>query len=225
MNQVSSESAATAADRLRITEIFCSLQGESRSVGWPTVFVRLTGCPLRCGYCDTTYSFHGGQWQTIDDIVAEVRSHGVRHVCVTGGEPLAQKRCIPLLQKLCDAGFEVSLETSGAIDISPVDSRVIRVVDVKTPDSGEASRNHWPNLALLQPRDQVKFVICSRDDYDWSRAVLKEYRLAERCEVLFSPSYAQLPPRELAEWIIADRLPVRFQMQLHKQLWGEEQGR
>ncbi|PJK06126.1 7-carboxy-7-deazaguanine synthase QueE [Lysobacteraceae bacterium NML95-0200] len=225
MNQVSSESAATAADRLRITEIFCSLQGESRSVGWPTVFVRLTGCPLRCGYCDTTYSFHGGQWQTIDDIVAEVRSHGVRHVCVTGGEPLAQKRCIPLLQKLCDAGFEVSLETSGAIDISPVDSRVIRVVDVKTPDSGEASRNHWPNLALLQPRDQVKFVICSRDDYDWSRAVLQEYRLAERCEVLFSPSYAQLPPRELAEWIIADRLPVRFQMQLHKQLWGEEQGR
>lgn len=225
MNQVNSESAAIAADRLRITEIFCSLQGESRSVGWPTVFVRLTGCPLRCGYCDTTYSFHGGQWQTIDDIVAEVRSHGVRHVCVTGGEPLAQKRCIPLLQKLCDAGFEVSLETSGAIDISPVDSRVIRVVDVKTPDSGEASRNHWPNLALLQPKDQVKFVICSRDDYDWSRAVLQEYRLAERCEVLFSPSYAQLPPRELAEWIIADRLPVRFQMQLHKQLWGEEQGR
>lgn len=225
MNQVSSESAATAADRLRITEIFCSLQGESRSVGWPTVFVRLTGCPLRCGYCDTTYSFHGGQWQTIDDIVAEVRSHGVRHVCVTGGEPLAQKRCIPLLQKLCDAGFEVSLETSGAIDISPVDSRVIRVVDVKTPDSGEASRNHWPNLALLQPKDQVKFVICSRDDYDWSRAVLQEYRLAERCEVLFSPSYAQLPPRQLAEWIIADRLPVRFQIQLHKQLWGEEQGR
>ncbi|PJK03914.1 7-carboxy-7-deazaguanine synthase QueE [Lysobacteraceae bacterium NML71-0210] len=225
MNQVNSESAATAADRLRITEIFCSLQGESRSVGWPTVFVRLTGCPLRCGYCDTTYSFHGGQWQTIDDIVAEVRSHGVRHVCVTGGEPLAQKRCIPLLQKLCDAGFEVSLETSGAIDISPVDSRVICVVDVKTPGSGEASRNHWPNLALLQPKDQVKFVICSRDDYDWSRAVLQEYRLAERCEVLFSPSYAQLPPRELAEWIIADRLPVRFQMQLHKQLWGEEQGR
>ncbi|PJK01507.1 7-carboxy-7-deazaguanine synthase QueE [Lysobacteraceae bacterium NML75-0749] len=225
MNQVNSESAATAADRLRITEIFCSLQGESRSVGWPTVFVRLTGCPLRCGYCDTTYSFHGGQWQTIDDIVAEVRSHGVRHVCVTGGEPLAQKRCIPLLQKLCDAGFEVSLETSGAIDISPVDSRVICVVDVKTPGSGEASRNHWPNLALLQPKDQVKFVLCSRDDYDWSRAVLQEYRLAERCEVLFSPSYAQLPPRELAEWIIADRLPVRFQMQLHKQLWGEEQGR
>ncbi|PJK01766.1 7-carboxy-7-deazaguanine synthase QueE [Lysobacteraceae bacterium NML03-0222] len=225
MNQVNSESAAIAADRLRITEIFCSLQGESRSVGWPTVFVRLTGCPLRCGYCDTTYSFHGGQWQTIDDIVAEVRSHGVRHVCVTGGEPLAQKRCIPLLQKLCDAGFEVSLETSGAIDISPVDSRVICVVDVKTPGSGEASRNHWPNLALLQPKDQVKFVICSRDDYDWSRAVLQEYRLAERCEVLFSPSYAQLPPRELAEWIIADRLPVRFQMQLHKQLWGEEQGR
>ena len=142
MNQVNSESAATAADRLRITEIFCSLQGESRSVGWPTVFVRLTGCPLRCGYCDTTYSFHGGQWQTIDDIVAEVRSHGVRHVCVTGGEPLAQKRCIPLLQKLCDAGFEVSLETSGAIDISLVDSRVICVVDVKTPGLGEASRNH-----------------------------------------------------------------------------------
>lgn len=225
MNQATSESAAAAADRLRITEIFCSLQGESRSVGWPTVFVRLTGCPLRCGYCDTTYSFYGGQWQTIDDIVAEVRSHGVRRVCVTGGEPLAQKRCIQLLQKLCDLGLEVSLETSGAIDISQVDSRVIRVVDVKTPDSGEVARNHWPNLALLQPQDQLKFVICSRADYDWSCALLQEHRLAERCEVLFSPSYAQLPPRELAEWIIADRLPVRFQMQLHKQLWGEEQGR
>ncbi|MDO4709505.1 MAG: 7-carboxy-7-deazaguanine synthase QueE [Pseudomonadota bacterium] len=225
MNQASSESAAAAADRLRITEIFCSLQGESRSVGWPTVFVRLTGCPLRCGYCDTTYSFHGGQWQAIDAIVDEVRSHGVRHVCVTGGEPLAQKRCIQLLQKLCDAGFEVSLETSGAIDISQVDSRVIRVVDVKTPGSGEAARNHWPNLEQLQPKDQVKFVICSRADYDWSRSVLQEHRLAERCEVLFSPSYTQVAPRELAEWIIADRLPVRFQMQLHKQLWGEEQGR
>ncbi|PJK11188.1 7-carboxy-7-deazaguanine synthase QueE [Lysobacteraceae bacterium NML120232] len=225
MNQVASESAAAAADRLRITEIFCSLQGESRSVGWPTVFVRLTGCPLRCGYCDTTYSFHGGQWQTIDAIVEEVRSHRVRHVCVTGGEPLAQKRCIQLLEKLCDAGFEVSLETSGAIDISPVDARVICVMDVKTPGSGEVARNHWANLALLRPKDQVKFVICSREDYDWSRALLQEHRLAERCEVLFSPSYTQVAAQELAEWVIADRLPVRFQMQLHKQLWGEAQGR
>lgn len=217
--------SATRAERLRITEIFCSLQGEARAAGWPTVFVRLTGCPLRCGYCDTAYAFHGGEWRDIEAIVDEVKSHGVRHVCVTGGEPLAQKRCIALLKQLCDAGFEVSLETSGALDISEVDPRVSRVVDIKTPGSGEAARNHWDNLPLLAPHDQLKFVICSRDDYEWAKGVLLSQKLDARCEVLFSPSYTQVAPRALAEWIIADRLPVRFQMQLHKQLWGEEQGR
>lgn len=216
---------ANTSDRLRLTEIFLSVQGESRSVGWPTVFVRLTGCPLRCQYCDTAYAFHGGQWWEIDAILAEVAKHGVRHVCVTGGEPLAQKRCLGLLSRLCDAGYEVSLETSGAIDVSEVDPRVHRVVDLKTPDSKEQSRNRLENIPLLTPRDQVKFVICSRGDYEWARDMLAEHRLAERCEVLFSPSYTQVPARELAEWVIADRLPVRFQMQLHKQLWGEETGR
>lgn len=216
---------ANSSDRLRLTEIFLSVQGESRSVGWPTVFVRLTGCPLRCQYCDTAYAFHGGQWWEIDAILAEVAKHGVRHVCVTGGEPLAQKRCIGLLSRLCDAGYEVSLETSGAIDVSEVDQRVHRVVDLKTPDSKEQHRNLLENIPLLTPRDQVKFVICSRGDYEWAREMLAEHRLAERCEVLFSPSYTQVPARELAEWVIADRLPVRFQMQLHKQLWGEETGR
>lgn len=218
-------SAPTGAERLRITEIFCSLQGEARAAGWPTVFVRLTGCPLRCGYCDTAYAFQGGEWRDIEAIVDEVKSHGVRHVCVTGGEPLAQKRCIALLAALCDEGFDVSLETSGAIDIAEVDARVSRVVDIKTPGSNEVARNRWENLPLLTPRDQVKFVVCSREDYDWAKAVLAEYRLADTCEVLFSPSYAQVKPRELADWIVEDRLPVRFQMQLHKQLWGEEQGR
>lgn len=217
--------SAAAADRLRITEIFCSLQGESRTAGWPTVFVRLTGCPLRCGYCDTAYAFHGGEWREIDAIVGEVESHGVRHVCVTGGEPLAQKRCIQLLAKLCDAGFVVSLETSGAIDIAEVDPRVMRVVDIKTPGSGEVERNRWENLPLLTAHDQLKFVICSRADYEWSKEVVAEHRLSDICEVLFSPSYTQIKPRELADWIVEDRLPVRFQTQLHKQLWGEEQGR
>lgn len=216
---------ANSSDRLRLTEIFLSVQGESRSVGWPTVFVRLTGCPLRCQYCDTAYAFHGGQWWEIEAILAEVAKHGVRHVCVTGGEPLAQKRCIGLLSRLCDAGYEVSLETSGAIDVSEVDQRVYRVVDLKTPDSKEQHRNLLENIPLLTPRDQVKFVICSRGDYEWAREMLAEHRLAERCEVLFSPSYTQVPARDLAEWVIADRLPVRFQMQLHKQLWGEETGR
>ena len=217
--------SAAAADRLRITEIFCSLQGESRTAGWPTVFVRLTGCPLRCGYCDTAYAFHGGEWREIDAIVGKVESHGVRHVCVTGGEPLAQKRCIQLLAKLCDAGFVVSLETSGAIDIAEVDPRVMRVVDIKTPGSGEVERNRWENLPLLTAHDQLKFVICSRADYEWSKEVVAEHRLTDICEVLFSPSYTQIKPRELADWIVEDRLPVRFQTQLHKQLWGEEQGR
>ena len=217
--------AAPTADRLRLTEIFLSLQGESRSVGWPTVFVRLTGCPLRCQYCDTAYAFHGGEWWDIDAILAEVARHGVRHVCVTGGEPLAQKRCLVLLERLCDAGHEVSLETSGAIDVSAVDPRVSRVVDLKTPGSMEVARNLLSNIPLLGARDQVKFVICDRADYDWARGMLAEHALVDRCEVLFSPSYDQVPARELAEWIIADRLPVRFQMQLHKQLWGEERGK
>jgi 7-carboxy-7-deazaguanine synthase len=213
------------ADRLRLTEIFLSVQGESRSVGWPTVFVRLTGCPLRCTYCDTAYAFHGGQWWDIDAILAEVARHGVRHVCVTGGEPLAQKRCVVLLQRLCDAGYEVSLETSGAIDIGNVDPRVSRVLDLKTPASGEQARNLLGNIPLLSIHDQVKFVVCDRADYDWASAMLAEHAIAARCEVLFSPSFDQLPARDLAEWILADRLPVRFQMQLHKQLWGEEKGR
>ena len=224
MHAVASD-AATAAGRLRITEIFLSLQGEARDAGWPTVFVRLTGCPLRCTYCDTAYAFHGGEWRDIDAIVADVRGHGVRHVCVTGGEPLAQKRCHALLAALCDAGFDVSLETSGAVDVSAVDARVSRVVDIKTPASGECARNLQANLDVLTRRDQVKFVICSRDDYEWASGVVRDHGLAQRCEVLFSPSYQQLPARELADWIVADRLPVRFQMQLHKQLWGEEQGR
>ena len=217
--------AASAAGRLKITEVFLSLQGEAREAGWPTVFVRLTGCPLRCTYCDTAYAFHGGQWRDIDALVAEVAGFGVRHVCVTGGEPLAQKRCASLLARLCDAGFEVSLETSGAIDIGNVDPRVSRVLDIKTPGSGEAHRNLWANLALLAPRDQVKFVICDRADFDWARDVLREHRLHERCDVLFSPSKAELPPTELADWIVADRLPVRFQVQLHKLLWDDAPGR
>ena len=214
-----------AAERLRLTEIFLSVQGEARAVGWPTVFVRLTGCPLRCQYCDTAYAFHGGEWWEIETILAEVARHGVRHVCVTGGEPLAQKRCTVLLEKLCDAGYEVSLETSGAIDIAGVDPRVSRVVDLKTPASLEMHRNRLENIALLTTHDQVKFVVCDRADYEWARGMLSEHALAERCEVLFSPSFDQVSPRELAEWIIADRLPVRFQMQLHKQLWGDAQGR
>jgi len=230
MNAVAPDAAAASAaiepqSRLKLTEIFLSLQGEAREAGWPTVFVRLTGCPLRCQYCDTAYAFHGGEWWTIDAILAEVARQGVRHVCVTGGEPLSQKRCIQLLQKLCDAGHAVSLETSGAIDIAEVDPRVSRVLDIKTPGSLEVHRNLWSNVALLTPHDQVKFVICSREDYDWAKAIVAEHRLAGICDVLFSPSYAQVTPRELADWIVADRLPVRFQMQLHKLLWNDERGR
>ncbi|MGO1071215.1 7-carboxy-7-deazaguanine synthase QueE [Lysobacter sp. CA199] len=225
MNAVTSQTAAAPSERLRLTEIFLSLQGESNSIGWPTVFVRLTGCPLRCQYCDTAYAFHGGEWWEFDAILAEVAKHGARHVCVTGGEPLAQKRCIQLLQKLCDAGYEVSLETSGAIDIGPVDSRVSRVLDIKTPDSLEAHRNLWSNLPLLTPRDQIKFVICSRADYEWSKGIVAEHGLTAVCDVLFSPSFTQIKPSDLADWIVADRLPVRFQLQLHKILWNDEPGR
>ena len=212
------------ATELRVTEIFLSLQGESRSVGFPTVFVRLTGCPLRCGYCDTAYAFHGGEKMSLAEILQQVEAKGVLHVTVTGGEPLAQKACLPLLAQLCDAGYEVSLETSGALDVAGVDARVIKVMDLKTPGSGECERNRYGNINLLQSRDQVKFVICDRADYDWSVACLREYRLADRCEVLFSPCFGTLEIRDLAEWVLQDRLPVRVQVQLHKLIWGEAPG-
>jgi 7-carboxy-7-deazaguanine synthase len=214
-----------AAERLRITEIFHSIQGEADAIGWPTVFVRLTGCPLRCVWCDTTYSFHGGEWRAIDDVLAEVAGHGARHVCVTGGEPLAQKRCLALLQRLCDAGYEVSLETSGALDVSGVDPRVRKVMDLKAPDSGESARNLWSNLDHLLPHDQVKIVIASRADYEWAREIVARHALDRCCMVLFSPVWGRVEPRKLAEWIIADKLPVRFQLQLHKVLWNDEPGR
>lgn len=212
-------------ERLRINEIFHSLQGEADAAGFRTVFVRLTGCPLRCQYCDTEYAFHAGEWLDIDSIVAQVAGFDTPHVCVTGGEPLAQPNCHLLLTRLCDAGHLVSLETSGAMDIGRVDARVARVVDVKTPGSGEASRNRVENFALLTPRDQLKFVICSREDFDWSKAYLEEHALGGRCQILFSPSYTQVSATQLAEWILAERLPVRFQLQLHKILWGDVPGK
>ncbi|WP_460426940.1 7-carboxy-7-deazaguanine synthase QueE [Azotobacter armeniacus] len=213
-------------ETLRITEIFYSLQGETRTVGLPTVFVRLTGCPLRCRYCDTTYAFSGGEILSLPAILERVAGYRPRYVCVTGGEPLAQPNGIALLRQLCDAGYEVSLETSGAFDISAVDCRVSRVLDLKTPGSGEVARNRYENIALLTRNDQVKFVLCSRQDYDWAVSKLIEYCLDERVdEVLFSPSHGQLDGRELADWIIADNLPVRLQLQLHKILWNDAQGR
>ena len=217
--------SARPALRLKIAETFCSLQGEADASGWPTFFIRLTGCPLRCRYCDTEYAFHGGQWRDVDSLVAEAHASGVTRACVTGGEPLAQKGCLLLLERLCDAGLDVSLETSGALDIGGVDPRVARVVDLKTPGSGEEARNRYENLALLTQRDQLKFVICDRGDYEWARAQVEARGLAQRCQVLFSPSAGQLEPRTLAEWILADRLRVRFQLQLHKVLWGGEAGR
>ncbi len=211
---------------LRITEIFYSLQGESRTVGLATVFVRLTGCPLRCVYCDTAYAFHGGEILSLSDILAQVAEHQPRYVCVTGGEPLAQANCLPLLSQLCDAGYQVSLETSGAMPVGGVDSRVVKVLDLKTPASGEVERNDYTNIPHLTAQDQVKFVICDRQDYEWARCKLNEYELAERtAEVLFSPSFAQIKHSDLADWIVADNLPVRFQLQLHKLLWNDEPGR
>jgi 7-carboxy-7-deazaguanine synthase len=215
----------TESLRLRVTEIFLSLQGESTLSGWPTVFIRLTGCPLRCQYCDTAYAFTGGTWQAVEAILDQVRDYGVSHVCVTGGEPLAQKSCLELLQRLCDAGYQVSLETSGAMDIGLVDPRVVRVVDIKTPGSREAHRNRWENLAELRADEQIKFVICNREDYEWASRQVRERTLDRLCTVLFSPSHEQLAARDLADWIVADRLPVRFQVQLHKLLWGNERGR
>ena len=215
---------ASSTPMLRITEIFYSLQGEARASGLPTVFVRLTGCPLRCSYCDSEYAFYGGVKKSLVDVLAQVASFGARYVCVTGGEPLAQKACIPLLKALCDAGYEVSLETSGALDISTVDARVSRVVDVKTPASSESHKNRLENLELLTPHDQLKFVLCDRADFDWAKAFIAEHRLFARCEVLFSASFKQLAPKDLANWILADRLAVRFQLQAHKYLWGDLPG-
>lgn len=217
---------ATMSDTLRITEIFHSLQGETRTAGLPTVFVRLTGCPLRCQYCDSAYAFSGGTLFSLDSIMDQVAALRPRYVCVTGGEPLAQPNAIGLLKRLCDAGYEVSLETSGALDISATDLRVSRVVDLKTPGSRECHRNRYENIALLTRNDQVKFVICSREDYDWAVSKVIEYNLSERAgEVLFSPSHHDLNASELADWIVADNLPVRFQFQLHKLLWNDEPGR
>jgi 7-carboxy-7-deazaguanine synthase len=217
MNQLS--------DRLRITEIFCSIQGESDSIGWPTVFIRLTGCPLRCQYCDTSYAFQGGKIQALEEILATVKIFSCARICVTGGEPLAQPGCFKLLSTLCDLGYEVSLETSGARDISLVDSRVVIVMDIKTPDSKECDKNLWENIDYIKAKDQLKFVLCSRQDYIWSINIIKEHNLSEKTQVLFSPSWGQLDPTELADWIIQDKLNVRFQMQLHKILWNDEPGR
>jgi 7-carboxy-7-deazaguanine synthase len=214
-----------AANRLRITEIFYSLQGESLTSGCPTVFIRLTGCPLRCGYCDTDYAFQGGDWMELPQILERVAGYGPRYVTVTGGEPLAQPDCLALLRLLCDAGYTVSLETSGALPVDAVDPRVVKVMDLKTPGSGEAEKNRYENLAALTPTDQIKFVICDRADYEWARDLIAHRQLDQVCELLFSPSHGQQDPTQIAEWILEDRLPVRLQLQLHKQLWGNERGR
>lgn len=214
-----------ASESLRISEIFYSLQGETSRVGLPTVFVRLTGCPLRCSYCDTAYAFTGGTSMTLQAIVEEVRRYSTRYVTVTGGEPLAQKNCLPLLRALCDAGCLVSLETSGALDISAVDGRVMRVVDIKTPASGEQEKNLWSNLAHLNAHDEIKFVLCNEADYAWAKQILQERALTDKCAVLFSPAQGQLSPTDLADWVLRDQLPVRMQLQLHKILWGNVAGR
>lgn len=220
----SASSDARAALRLKVSEIFFSIQGEALHSGWPTVFVRLTGCPLRCTYCDTAYAFSGGEWRTVAEIIDCTSSYGARRVCVTGGEPLAQPRCLPLLEALCDAGFEVSLETGGAHDVTAVDPRVARVVDVKTPGSGESHRNRLENLPALNARDALKFVVTNRADYEWAKAFIDEHRPLP-CTVLLSPSFGQLDASDLADWVLADRLDVRLQIQLHKVLWGEVPGR
>ena len=219
------DTGTATAVRLRITEIFASVQGESSRVGLPTVFVRLTGCPLRCTWCDTAYAFTGGSTRALDDILAEVARHGLRHVCVTGGEPLAQKGCLALLSALCDAGHDVSLETSGALDIADVDARVARIMDLKAPGSGEVDKNRYENIALLRANDEVKIVLADAADYDWARAQIATHALDRRCSVLLSPVAGELDPAELAEWVVRDRLPVRFQLQLHKILWNDARGR
>ena len=216
---------APEQERLRITEIFYSLQGEARTAGVPTVFIRLTGCPLRCGYCDTSYAFQGGQWMSFADIEAEAKRYNTRFITVTGGEPLAQKNCTNLLHRLCDEGYEVSLETSGAIDISGVDSRVSRVMDIKTPGSGEADKNLLDNLQQLTAHDQLKLVICDRDDFDWAVNFIQHHQLIGVCDIFFSPSHDQVTLKQLTEWVLEEQLPVRVQCQLHKLIWGEEPGR
>jgi 7-carboxy-7-deazaguanine synthase len=220
-----SDDIVASAPRVKLTEVFLSIQGEADSVGWPTVFVRLTGCPLRCQYCDTQYAFYGGDWFSLDVVEQKVKEFGVRHVCVTGGEPLAQKHCVELLERLCNAGFQVSLETSGALDVSQVDARVARVIDIKTPGSNEVARNRLENLDALRATDQLKFVICSRSDFEWSRDFVRDRNLTQQCTVLFSPSASQIEGRDLAQWILDERLPVRMQVQLHKVLWGDTPGR
>lgn len=213
------------SDSLKITEIFLSLQGEAQSSGKPTTFVRLTGCPLRCHYCDSEYAFYGGERFAVSHLIGQVKVLGAKHVCVTGGEPLAQPGVHPLLSGLCDLGYVVSLETSGALPIDHVDARVSIVMDLKTPGSGEVDKNRYENIPLLAPKDQVKFVICSREDYEWARFKISEYELSDRVgEILLSPSFERLSARALADWIVADCLPVRFQMQLHKLLWGDKPG-
>jgi 7-carboxy-7-deazaguanine synthase len=216
--------ASPLSETLRVTEIFYSLQGETSRVGLPTVFIRLTGCPLRCGYCDTAYAFHGGTSLTLAAVIETAAQYRTRYVTVTGGEPLAQKSCIALLRALCDRGYSVSLETSGALDVSQVDERVSKILDIKTPGSGEADKNLWRNLAHLTARDEIKFVMCNEADYEWAKRQLRERRLDAICPVLFSPSYRDLPAARLADWILRDELPVRMQVQLHKQLWGEKPG-
>jgi 7-carboxy-7-deazaguanine synthase len=217
----SSETGAS----LRISEIFYSLQGETSRVGLPTVFVRLTGCPLRCQYCDTAYAFTGGKTMSLQSIMSEIHKFPTRYITVTGGEPLAQKNCLPLMKMLCDEDYRVSLETSGALDISAVDERVMKIMDIKTPASGEASKNLWENLQHVTAKDEIKFVLCNEEDYDWSRKMLLQHSLAQRCDVLLSPAQGQLEPGDLAEWILRDHLPVRMQLQLHKILWGNVAGR
>ena len=212
-------------NRLRITEIFYSLQGESRTIGIPTSFIRLTGCPLRCGYCDTEYAFSGGEWMELDAILSAIKANHTRYVTVTGGEPLAQKSCPALLKKLCDDGYQVSLETSGALDVCQVDPRVSKVMDIKTPGSGEQDKNLWSNLDCLTAHDQVKFVLCDRHDYDWAISIMRQHRLADKCEILFSPSHKALSIHDLAGWVLEDGLPVRVQIQLHKYIWGDTPGK
>ena len=222
---MSNQATQSRQGQLKITEIFYSLQGEARDAGRPTVFIRLTGCPLRCVYCDSEYAFYGGQWKQIDQIMEQVASYRTPYVCVTGGEPLAQKRCQELLKRLCEAGYRVSLETSGAMDVSQVDKRVSRVLDIKTPDSGEVGRNLWANLDVLTAHDQIKFVLCSREDYEWAAAQIRDRGLGENPDILLSPAWGQVKPADLAEWVLTDQLNVRVQLQLHKLLWGDTPGK
>lgn len=210
--------------RLKIFEIFYSLQGESSRVGLPTIFIRLSGCPMRCHYCDTAYAFHGGSMMTVDEIIKTIKKYDTRYVTVTGGEPLAQKEVLSLLKVLADQNYEVSLETGGGLSIKEVDPRIKIILDIKTPESGEEKKNHWDNLNLIHSKDEIKLVLCSREDYDWAKKILHQYKLTEKCDVLFSPVYQKLNATDLGNWILEDQLPVRMQIQLHKLLWGEKPG-